>query len=92
MITPEKHLDLDLSVLRAGAVMLKVPKKDRWVELPTMREKLVKRLGVDAELIFMSAMNFLFLIGRMEYHSKNDSLEYVHETPRSAREAKKDAK
>ena len=29
----------------------------------------------------MSAMNFLFLIGRLEYHSKNDSLEYVQEAP-----------
>ena len=52
MIIPEKHLDLDLSVLRAGAVMLKVLKKDRRVELPAMREKLVKKLGADAELIF----------------------------------------
>ncbi len=83
MITPAKHLDLDLSVLRAGAIMLNTLRKARRIELPKMREKLVSTMGADAELIFMPALNFLFLLGRLEYHSKNDSLEYLQSPPPS---------
>ena len=77
MITPSKHLDLDLSVLRAGAIMLKTMSKERTIELAKMREKLVTSMGPDAELIFMPALNFLFLLGRLDYHSKNDTLEFL---------------
>ena len=77
MITPGKHLDLDVSVLRAGAVMLAILKRARVIPLPKLQEKLITAIGSDGELIFMPAVNFLFLLGRLKYLAKNDSLEYV---------------
>lgn len=77
MIEPTKHLDLDLSVLRAGAVMLAALRKARVMPLFEFRSKLVAALGSDGELMFVPTVNFLYLIGRIEYHARTDSFEYV---------------
>ena len=77
MITPEKHLNLDACVLRSGAVILSTLRKNRIVALPKLREDLEKAVGVDAEFLFMPAVNFLFLLGRIEYHPSTDSFEYL---------------
>lgn len=77
MIRPTKHLDLDLSVLRAGAVMLAALRKARVMPLFEFRAKLVSALGNDGESMFVPTVNFLYLIGRVEYHARTDSVEYV---------------
>jgi hypothetical protein len=77
MIRPTKHLDLDLSVLRAGAVMLTALRKSRVMPLFEFRSKLITTLGSDGELMFVPTVNFLYLIGRIEYHARTDSFEYV---------------
>ncbi|WP_375791371.1 ABC-three component system middle component 8 [Bradyrhizobium sp. vgs-9] len=35
-----------------------------------------RRIGDDGEAVIAPAISFLFLIGRLEYHSKNDTFEY----------------
>ncbi|RFB82155.1 hypothetical protein B5K08_31085 [Rhizobium leguminosarum bv. trifolii] len=76
MITAQKHLDLDNSVLRVAAVMLRELKKRRVLEFSALRKKVLKAVGSESEIAFHSALSFLFVVGKLEYHVKNDSFEY----------------
>ena len=68
MIIPEKHLDLNHCVLRAGAVLLRHLKKARVASVAKLRERLVQEMKADGEVLFQPTLNFLFLLGRIEYH------------------------
>ena len=76
MLTPRKHLNLDVSVLRISALMLRELSKRGVIELDRLRALVIRRTGSDGELSFLPALGFLFLVGKIEYHLKNDTLEY----------------
>lgn len=76
MLTPRKHLNLEVSVLRVSAILLREVKKRGVVELERMRSLVIKRVGSDGEFSFLPALSFLFLLGKIEYHIKNDTIEY----------------
>jgi len=76
MLAPRKHLNLDLSVLRIAALMLRELNKRGVMDLERLRGIVLRRAGIDAELAFLPALSFLFLVGRVEYHLQNDTVEY----------------
>jgi hypothetical protein len=77
MITPEKHLDLNLCVIRAGAELLSFLHRERVASVARLRDRLVRSMGPDANVIFQASINFLFLVGRIEYHPEADRIEYL---------------
>lgn len=76
MLTPKKHLDLDSSVLRVAAIMLRSLKRPGVMEFERLRGVVLRRVGEGGEVSFMPALNFLFLLGRVDYHTQNDTVEY----------------
>jgi hypothetical protein len=76
MLTPRKHLDLDSSVLRVASIMLKSLRRPGVMEFDKLRGVVLKRVGDGAEVSFMPALNFLYLLGRVDYHAQNDTIEY----------------
>jgi hypothetical protein len=76
MLTPRKHLDLDVSVLRISAIMLRELKKRGVIELERLRAIVIRRTGPDGELSFLPALGLLYLLGKVDYHLRNDSIEY----------------
>ncbi|ODS83254.1 ABC-three component system middle component 8 [Devosia sp. 66-14] len=76
MITPQKHMNLDVSVLRVSSLALREVRRRRVMEFQSLRSKIVRLVGSDADLVFLPALSLLYLLGRLEYHPKNDSLEY----------------
>lgn len=76
MLTPKKHLDLDVSVMRVAAIMLRELSRRGVIELEKLRGVIIRRVGADGDLSFMPALSFLYLLGRVEYHLKNDTIEY----------------
>jgi hypothetical protein len=76
MLTPRKHLNLDTSVLRISAIMLRELRKRGVMEFERLRGVVIRRVGTDGEITFLPALSFLFLLGKIEYHSKNDVIEY----------------
>jgi hypothetical protein len=76
MLTPRKHLDLDSSVLRVASIMLKSLKRPGVMEFERLRGVVLKRVGEGAEVSFMPALNLLYLLGRVDYHTQNDTIEY----------------
>ena len=65
MLTPRKSLNLEASVLRISALMLRELQKRGVVEFERLRALVVRRVGSDGEPVFLSA-----------YHLKNDTLEF----------------
>lgn len=76
MLTPRKHLNLDISVMRIAAIMLRELNRRGVMEFEKLRSVVIRRVGPDGELSFMPALGFLYLLGRIEYHLKNDTIEY----------------
>jgi hypothetical protein len=76
MLTPRKHLNLDVSVLRVSSIMLRELSKRGVLEFERLRLIVQRRVGADGDEQFLPALNFLFLLGKVAYHVKNDTLEY----------------
>lgn len=76
MLTPRKHLNLDTSVLRVSSLMLRELQKRGVIEFEKLRSTILKRVGPDGELSFLPALDLLYLLGRADYHLKNDTIEY----------------
>ena len=78
MLRPSKHSHPDQTVINAALLMLGQLKKKRVVAFDQLRSFLRdKIMGGDA--LFVPSLNFLFLMGVIEYHQKNDTFEYVQD-------------
>ena len=77
MLTPKKHLSLDLSPLRIGSIILRELRKARLLKFADLQAKVVRFGGNDAVVVILPALSLLYLLGKVEYHSKNDSIEYI---------------
>lgn len=87
MLTPHKHLKLNTSLLRLAALALEYLHKHRSASYPQLYAHLERRARLrdpkdaeDVRLMFGPTVSLLFLLGKVQYHGKNDSFEYL-ETP-----------
>lgn len=78
MLKPTKHLDPALSVLNMAAHSLAMLSRNRTMKYEDLYEKLERKFGDGVRPIFIRSVSFLFLLGKIEYHSKNDTFEYLH--------------
>ena len=77
MIRPQKHLNLNVCVLRISALALAHLRRQRVEKFTTLLETMKVAAGPDAEILFLPAVNLLFLLGRLVYHPHTDIFEYV---------------
>jgi hypothetical protein len=75
-LSARKHLNLDASVIRISAIMLRELARKGVVEFERLRALVVRRVGPDGDVMFLPALSFLYLVGKVEYHLKNDTIEY----------------
>jgi len=73
MITPDKYLDLRLSILNVSACVIKSLQKIKIMSKTELENEVCKQLGNDAKHIFPYALNFLFLLDKIEYNINIDS-------------------
>lgn len=76
MIKPTKHSHPDKTVVYASFIMLKELRKKRIVSYSDLYQ-LMKNKVTSGEFLFMPSLNFLFLLGLIEYRVKTDSIEYI---------------
>lgn len=76
MIKPTKHSHPDRTVINASLKLLSRLKTLRVEQYDTLRKFLGTKV-VGGEVLFLPALNFLFLLGLVEYLPKTDSVEYV---------------
>lgn len=77
MITPHKYLDLNLSVISLGALIITFLKNDGLMKYDELLEKITLARGENAKDVFVQTLGFLFLMGKIEYKKDIDSIEYI---------------
>ncbi len=76
MLRPTKYSHPDQTVMAVISIVLKKIKKDSVVEYETLLD-IVKQRVKSGEVLFLPALNVLFLLGTIEYYPKKDVIAYT---------------
>lgn len=76
MLRPTKHSHPDRTVINVSLLLLS-RLKDRRVDEYDVLLKFAKKHVVGGDVLFLPALNFLYLLGLVEYRPKTDAMEYV---------------
>jgi len=76
MLRPTKHSHPDKTVINASLHLIKRLRKRRLDNFDNLRNFTKKKID-GGDWLFVPALNFLYLLGLIEYHPKTDSIEYV---------------
>jgi hypothetical protein len=76
MLRPTKHSHPDRTVINVSLLLLAHLKNRRIDDYGGLR-KHAKKIVVGGDVLFLPALNFLYLMGLIEYHPKTDAVEYV---------------
>ena len=76
MLKPTKHSNPDQTVINVSLLLLVRLKTRRLEEYDTLHGYAKKAVG-GGDVLFLPALNFLYLMGLIEYRPKTDALEYV---------------
>lgn len=76
MLRPTKHSHPDRTIVGIALVLLSRLKSRRLEEYDALRRYARKTIA-GSDVLFLPALNFLFLLGLVEYRRKTDSLEYT---------------
>lgn len=76
MLRPTKHSHPDRTVVGVALVLLGRLRSRRLDEYDALR-KFARKAIAGGDVLFLPALNFLFLLGLVEYRPKTDSLEYL---------------
>ncbi len=77
MISPHKYLDLNLSILNLGGVILNIIKNDEVVKYGELLDKVILVRGIGAKDIFIPTLSFLYILGKIEYQKDIDAIELI---------------
>ena len=76
MLRPTKHSHPDRTVINVSLLLLQRLRARRVGEYDTLR-KYVKKAVIGGDVLFLPALNFLYLLGLIDYRPKTDAVEYV---------------
>lgn len=76
MLRPSKHSHPDRTVINVALMLLGRLKKRRIDNYSDLRS-FAKKAVTGGDVLYLPALNFLFLLGLIEYHSKTDAVEYL---------------
>ena len=74
MIRPTKYLDLKTCVLRISAIILAELHQSHVKRLDELDVVIRREAGDNARFNFIPALNFLFLLGEIEYDPDADAI------------------
>jgi hypothetical protein len=77
MIAPHKYLDLNLSVLNLGGLILKIVMEEEIIKYDDLLERIIFARGLNAKEVFMPTLSFLYLLGKIEYQKETDTIEFI---------------
>ena len=76
MLRPSKHSHPDRTVINMSLLLLARLKLRRLDDYDGLL-KYSKKAVTGGEVLFLPALNFLYLLGLIDYHPKTDAVEYV---------------
>lgn len=77
MIRPDKYMNLDTSVLNISSVILKLFKNSRLISFDEISNSVINKLGFNSKENIIYALNFLYLLNKIEYHQEIDNFEII---------------
>jgi hypothetical protein len=76
MLRPTKHSHPDRTVINVSLLLLARLKARRVDDYDGLR-KYAKKSVNGGDVLFLPALNFLYLMGLIDYRPKTDAMEYV---------------
>jgi hypothetical protein len=76
MLRPTKHSHPDRTVINLSLLLLSRLKARRLDDYEALRA-FAKKMVIGGDVLFLPAVNFLYLLGLVEYRPKTDAFEYV---------------
>lgn len=76
MLRPTKHSHPDRTVINVALMMLVRLKRERLDTYDNLK-KFAKKTVDGGDVLLLPALNFLFLMGLIDYRPKADAVEYV---------------
>lgn len=76
MLRPTKHSHPDRTVINVSLLLLARLKARRVDEYDVLK-KFAKKCVIGGDVLLLPALNFLYLMGLIEYRPKTDAVEYV---------------
>ncbi|MEI9988121.1 MAG: ABC-three component system middle component 8 [Aliidongia sp.] len=76
MLRPSKHAHPDRTIINVALLLLARLRARRLCEYDGLF-KYARKAVIGGDVLFLPAINFLFLLGLVDYHPKTDALEYV---------------
>lgn len=76
MLRPTKHSHPDRTIINVALLILARLRANR-IDDYTGLKKYAKKKVSGGDVLFLPALNFLYLLGLIDYRPKTDSLEYV---------------
>lgn len=76
MLRPTKHSHPDRTVINLSLLLLARLRTRRIEEYDSLR-RYAKKATVGGDVLFLPALNLLYLLGLIEYRPKTDAVEYV---------------
>jgi hypothetical protein len=76
MLRPSKHSHPDRTVINVSILLLSRLKARRLESFDSLRAY-AKKSVIGGDVLFLPSLNFLYLIGLIDYRPKTDSVEYL---------------
>ncbi len=76
MLRPTKHSHPDRTVINVSLLLLKRLKKQRLVDYENLRNYTKKAVN-GGDILFLPALNLLYILGLIDYRPKTDAVEYL---------------
>lgn len=76
MLRPTKHSHPDRTVINVSLLLISRLRAQRLNEYDVLR-RYAKKHVIGGDVLFLPALNLLYLLGLIEYRPKIDSIEYV---------------
>lgn len=79
MIQPDRYTNPDFSVINISSVILEKLIKENRISYDRLLKEVIYKVGDEAKENYPYALNFLFLLGKINYNSQNDNFEYLNQ-------------
>jgi hypothetical protein len=76
MLRPSKHAHPDRTIVAVSLLLLARLRSQRLCDYDALLAY-VRKGVIGGDVLFLPSLNFLYLLGLIEYHPKTDAVEYV---------------
>lgn len=76
MIKPDKHTNLDVSLINVASFILNEFKYSKSISYDKLLQDVMDNLGDEVKELYPYSINFLFLLGKVSYQQNTDSFIY----------------